>query len=279
MSTKIYNGFAYTVPSRSSQDGLMAMTQFVQAFRKTLAPLAVRKTNRWFVQRAVQIADRARIFPGQHQDKPHYSPLSIAYTDFIDMTVKLDRGERCPDIDCEVSVTVFPASRTTWYGILFTEWNEARTRWFRHPAIHEYGYWNNTDRPDRCSEREWDARRRVWDRLLPGSAIPAQHGWSFTVYPTTASFPSKQTLARIYRHHLPSFERRVGDLAIDLVFQELDVPKGQLSSYTRAFLDLRNGVSPHQETYRRYVEKIGRRLPAHPPLTYLMDPLTPVLQR
>lgn len=29
----------------------------------------------------------------------------------------------------------------------------------------EYGYWNNTDRPDALTQAEWDARGEVWDRI------------------------------------------------------------------------------------------------------------------
>lgn len=34
-------------------------------------------------------------------------------------------------------------------------------KWFR-----DYSYWNNTDRPDRVTQREWDARQRTWERVV-----------------------------------------------------------------------------------------------------------------
>lgn len=30
-------------------------------------------------------------------------------------------------------------------------------------ALTHYGYWNNTDKPDKVSDREWSQRRRFWD--------------------------------------------------------------------------------------------------------------------
>ena len=36
--------------------------------------------------------------------------------------------------------------------------------------IQRYSYWNNTDRPDNVSPREWKQREKDWDRALPTSA-------------------------------------------------------------------------------------------------------------
>lgn len=34
------------------------------------------------------------------------------------------------------------------------------------PYIKEYGYWNNTDKPDELTEEEWDERRSDWNEVL-----------------------------------------------------------------------------------------------------------------
>ncbi|MCH6469874.1 hypothetical protein [Sinomonas terrae] len=47
-------------------------------------------------------------------------------------------------------------------------------------GVEEYGYWNNTDRPDGLSEAEWDARREAWDRVMP-SGVPVEHMLAFTL--------------------------------------------------------------------------------------------------
>lgn len=47
-------------------------------------------------------------------------------------------------------------------------------------GVEEYGYWNNTDRPEGVSEEEWDARRDAWGRVMP-SGVPIEHMLSFTL--------------------------------------------------------------------------------------------------
>jgi hypothetical protein len=38
----------------------------------------------------------------------------------------------------------------------------------KHPALEEYGYWNNTDRPDHVSDRAWSRRAKTWGAMLDG---------------------------------------------------------------------------------------------------------------
>lgn len=43
-------------------------------------------------------------------------------------------------------------------------------------GIKDYEYWNNTDKPDEISDREWNRRGRDWDKALPGLGVPAESG-------------------------------------------------------------------------------------------------------
>ena len=43
-------------------------------------------------------------------------------------------------------------------------------------GIKDYEYWNNTDKPDEISNREWNQREKDWDKALPGLGVPAQFG-------------------------------------------------------------------------------------------------------
>ena len=33
------------------------------------------------------------------------------------------------------------------------------------PGVEEYGYWNNSDRPEEISQKSWDAREKNWDNI------------------------------------------------------------------------------------------------------------------
>jgi hypothetical protein len=87
--------------------------------------------------------------------------------------------------DFEWSVVCFPlTSRSTaviFFGPRFIR--DALTG--DNPKFKDFGYWDNSEGPDDVSEREWDRRREVWDRLLIGpdkSGVPADYG--FTYAPT-----------------------------------------------------------------------------------------------
>ncbi len=45
-------------------------------------------------------------------------------------------------------------------------------------GIETYGYWNNTDRPDDVTARQWTKRRKDWDIVFPPTSIgiPSEHG-------------------------------------------------------------------------------------------------------
>jgi hypothetical protein len=35
-----------------------------------------------------------------------------------------------------------------------------------HPSLEDFSYWNNCDRPEEVSAREWAIRRGVWNKML-----------------------------------------------------------------------------------------------------------------
>jgi hypothetical protein len=47
--------------------------------------------------------------------------------------------------------------------------------------IEYFGYWNNTDPDENCSEEEWDERARIWDAILGYSPV-RDYGFVFEIY-------------------------------------------------------------------------------------------------
>lgn len=45
--------------------------------------------------------------------------------------------------------------------------------WIQQPNIQEYGYWNNTDKPDELTSRQWASRKKAWD-FIGYEPIPQQ---------------------------------------------------------------------------------------------------------
>lgn len=83
--------------------------------------------------------------------------------------------------DCCVlgKVILFPCEKRT-YGISrgpfgFTNAFEAL------PQVHDFCYWNNTDKPPAVSDADWAAREQIWNNLLP-SFWSEDDGLSYTLF-------------------------------------------------------------------------------------------------
>lgn len=57
-------------------------------------------------------------------------------------------------------------------------------------GLEEYGYWDNTDRPEKLSRREWKARGRFWDKYW----VPEAHTVEFSPICQTDPFPDLQPI-------------------------------------------------------------------------------------
>lgn len=49
-------------------------------------------------------------------------------------------------------------------------------------GLSEYGYWNNTDKPEELTDAEWSERGKIWAIAIGDDYIPANHGISFLVF-------------------------------------------------------------------------------------------------
>ena len=56
---------------------------------------------------------------------------------------------------------IIPNILGSWGRLSETKFLNKLPDWFVY-----YGYWNNTDKDERCSDREWSARRDIWNELL-----------------------------------------------------------------------------------------------------------------
>ena len=56
-----------------------------------------------------------------------------------------------------------------------------------------FGYWNNVDPDEKCSEVQWEDRKRLWNEvLLEGkNGIPGQHGFTITILDACLPMPEK----------------------------------------------------------------------------------------
>ena len=66
------------------------------------------------------------------------------------------------------------------YGNVFTDYLyeliKNKDKFIEKYEIEEYGYWNNTDRPEEITIKEWEKRESDWNKALPGPGITARCG-------------------------------------------------------------------------------------------------------
>lgn len=84
-------------------------------------------------------------------------------------------GARNPRFDFDFEV-VFIHSSQKILCLLYTEKREFVNIWESQPGVEEYGYWNNSDKPENLSEKDWDKREIDWDEALPGYTPPSKRG-------------------------------------------------------------------------------------------------------
>lgn len=168
MSTKIYHGFSV------STDSAVCLMDLVNRFRPYVLAEGQKMLNR-FLRKTGTLDDT---FQG--------------WRTWMDLRAEtVDKGIRAPGVDTDFQLVFFPDG-DRFLGIAFTEHHRWFRHWLRQPAVSEYRYWNNSDRPSGISQKEWDRRAGAWDRVL-GMDAPATRGLTITLHKIGGPFPQHKS--------------------------------------------------------------------------------------
>jgi hypothetical protein len=108
----------------------------------------------------------------------------------------------------------------------------------------DYSYWNNSDRPDELTARQWKARGEVWNRLFEDSPIPSEVGLQHFLL-SDHFIPPAPALAEITAR-LPGFEDRVKswtkEIGMEKICQQLQKtdPNGSMMTHVMRAASLVN---------------------------------------
>jgi hypothetical protein len=168
MSTKIYNGFSIATDSATRlMDTVIGFRPYIRAEGQKMFDAFLRKT-------------------GTAEE-----PLK-GWMTWMDLRAEtVDKGIRAPGVDTDFQLTFFPDG-DRFLGIAFTEHNRWFRHWLRQPLVSEYRYWNNADRPNGISRKEWGRREETWDRVL-GMEPPATRGFSIDLHEIGGPCPQHKT--------------------------------------------------------------------------------------
>lgn len=210
MSTRIYNG--YRIPTMS----LHELNTWIEPLRQ----FAKEETERYVYQKTVDesiyLLDEAMIKTkeefekGMEEDDLYRADSGIIHYVRRDLKRQFDSPFR-GDLDVISKLVVLPIKgKTLCY--LFTSDVKAIQEFFeKMPGVKEYGYWNNTDRPEHLSKKQWENRRDDWDVAVSYGDISKQG----LVIDLVSDFPVRCSDKSAVQ--FPSFESRAKRVSTVLV--------------------------------------------------------------
>lgn len=211
MSTKIYTGFK--LKTIKSLDGVIP---FVDTLRPAIIEIANTKWAENLLSMAIFKYDYATVTGGD-LNQNFYGETFSAMMD----AVRQDeiRGYRSAfDFGFELAFSLSTVGRRAVVGLYFTECPEMVSYFNDCPEVEPYFYFDNTDRPEEITSRDWKRRKEVWDSVL-GWDTPAKRMFSIEVVkPYTPMLIDKADLDRVF----PSLEKRLDTLARDYTMKSFE---------------------------------------------------------
>ena len=193
MSTKIYNGLRIKYMTMQelipfskelrAQLEPIAKEEFLKSYTKMLEEAIV------FIQTGVQIDSCIHNYNELSAlENPTFKDVNRIIDKEIRQFIKANKSattitESVSAFDFDTSLCVFPLSRKI-LAVPICNNERLMNALSENENITEYGYWNNTDKPDNVSNREWNTRKSDWDKALPGIGVLRENGFIFDLIDT-----------------------------------------------------------------------------------------------
>lgn len=206
MSTKIHNGY------RIAAAGLLDPFEFLNDLRAVTTGIYRDLLATALARTATGLADAAVRNPEQSSGT---QPLTQALQEANRAHREIVRtGQRNPawDFGFDLVLVADPDDRDWRYALIYTEQDAYTDAWETNPVVNRFGYWNNTDRPDDVTETEWDRRRTIWNRVLPGYTAPASIGFTWSLLSDDTGH-SLTDIQPVIGDRIPSREERARMIA------------------------------------------------------------------
>lgn len=256
MSTKIYNGF------RMRKEGITRLHALMTQLRATCAPIAKQGLLRYAATHMAHLADHRLLNPEEPQKG---SVRGFVTSELMDRLHKLQvEPLRDPSIDFTFEIVLIPVGNYL-LGIPFAEHRVFMDELFKLPGVEEYGYWNNTDKPEHVTDAQWRKRAKDWDKALPGCDSPAASGFTYQITRPAPFFPYTAYTPDLF----PSFDERLKDAAIaELMKRKIGDSGAPLSAY----VNMRRWAMNDPEGIA-YLAEITEELRPKLPLAYTIQDL------
>lgn len=188
MSTKIYDGI------QIKHMDIISLNKFMKDVRKTLIPIAKKE----FIKATVRFMECCLVYINTGH-KLYFSQINYKELDELEdkslegiknyvekKSVEMMKtnettdtwAKYTPEFDLKSEIYIFPIENKT-LGMTFIKNKNLYETFMNLPEVSEYGYWNNVDKPEDISEKEWDIREKDWNEALEGIGIPSENGFCF----------------------------------------------------------------------------------------------------
>lgn len=164
MSTKIY--YAWTWPVRSHRHALAAFREFALADAAARVKKVVARVNRAAFEKAARAFARKR---KTTLTREMTRDLTVKFT--MELAAGCSASPyRAQVLDLDASLTLFfvaPDVFAVGFGECWDRLPDPPALPFPDvPTVEDFAYWNNTDKPAHLTDRQWEARGRIWDGFL-----------------------------------------------------------------------------------------------------------------
>lgn len=161
VSTKIYSGFkAINVEIKQLMIDLLQIQSAAKQIAQNLS-------WEYQIHHATILFDKVCL--GEAESIKH-SYYGECYAKLLEEQREVERTNmRNMSVDYSFSICIYPTQNNEFLGMYFTEWEPKYLPLLKaYPWYNEYGYWNNSDKPNKITQREWNKRRDDWEILKLG---------------------------------------------------------------------------------------------------------------
>lgn len=142
--------------------------------------------------------------------------------------------------------------------VLYPFYEQKEYRKIIDQEFEEYAYFNNTDRPENISDKEWDERSKIWNYVLDNQE-PLQFN-AFKSYEGVLNFFLEEEIKEFNNKlvsYIPSDEKRAKELAVSSMYNKKKINSKKVSDYMKFVDKLKTDF---KEEFEQEIKNIKKQL-------------------
>lgn len=229
-------------------------TDIRNEFGRTINPIPDNIQVTVFYSQSTERADRVDNGHGGKEVFPEY-PVSKFRKEIMDAHNHVYATmQRDPENDFGFEAC-FIYHKGTVYALIYTEQKALTDLWESLPEVEPFPYWDHSDPPKKMTYKQWEARGRLWDKILDNGP-PNRVGISLDVrYGHCLFFPGYYRDFEMWAQYIPSEDERRKSIAhLELLNQVIKQEKIKPGEHGKAFMLVRELPEERWEEEKKKVK-------------------------